>query len=233
MRSLRGRWERPILEALEEARREQTRTYSQLEALIGLLIVLQPRLPLPPFRGWAISPDFAGLLATHILVERPDCVVELGSGVSTLVFGYALERTGGQLVSVEHDLTYAKRSQAAVLQHGLADRVRVIHAPLVPWSGAGRWYEQEFLKGLPPIDLLVVDGPPAATGPQARYPALPILASALAPDAVIMADDTFRADERAMVDRWLHEYPGLTATPLIAEKGAVQLRRQPRPNLGR
>ena len=102
VRSLRARALAPTLEALAALHQQQAADYRQLEALASLLAVLHPRAPFPPFRGWAVGPDFAVLLLREALTQRPACVVALGSGVSTLVLGYALERTGGRLVSVEH-----------------------------------------------------------------------------------------------------------------------------------
>jgi predicted O-methyltransferase YrrM len=130
LRALRTRWQQPTLDALAELRRQQAMDYRQLEALASLLAVLQPRAPLPPFRGWAVGPDFASLLVTLVLRERPACVLELGSGVSTLILGYALERTGGKLVSVDHEAEYAERTRVAVGLHGLAEVATILHAPL-------------------------------------------------------------------------------------------------------
>jgi predicted O-methyltransferase YrrM len=225
-RFLRGKVLAPTLAAIEDLARHHTADYRQLEALASLLAVLHPRVPFPPFRGWAVSPDFAVLLLTQVVTRRPACVVELGSGVSTLVLGYALEQTHGHLVSVDHDLLYAEQSRATVAQHALQKVVTIVHAPLEPWRGGTPWYSDAWVQELPPVDLLVVDGPPGNTGSLARYPALPVLAPHLTTSATIVVDDAFRADERAMVARWLTEHTGLTATRLETEKGALVLARR-------
>jgi hypothetical protein len=74
------------------------------------------------------------------------------------------------------------------------------------------------------IDLLFVDGPPKATGPQARFPAIPVLLSQLSDDALIVLDDTAREDERAISDRWVAEY-AVERTVRRFEKGARIFRR--------
>jgi predicted O-methyltransferase YrrM len=224
VRSLRARALAPTLEALAVLHQQQAADYRQIEALASLLAVVHPRAPFPPFRGWAVGPDFAVLLLREALTRRPACVVELGSGVSTLVLGYALERTGGRLVSVEHDAGYAAQTRAEVARHGLERPVTVVHAPLEPWPGGARWYSRAWVEALPLIDVLVVDGPPGDTGPLARYPALPALATKLSPGAVLIADDAHRPDERAMVAQWLKEQPGLTANSVATEQGAVVVR---------
>jgi hypothetical protein len=78
----------------------------------------------------------------------------------------------------------------------------VVDAPLVD-----AWYDPAALDGLPErgVELLIVDGPPAARG--SRYPALPLLADRLAPGAAILLDDTDREGERKAVERWSDEFP--------------------------
>jgi predicted O-methyltransferase YrrM len=172
-----------------------------------------------------VRPDFATLLVSEVSKHRPACVVELGSGLSTLILGYALEAWNGHLWSIEHEAGYARQTQLAVVQHELDKRVTVVHAPLEPWAVSGRpWYGRRWLADVPPIDLVVVDGPPGTLCPLARYPALSVLAPHLAPGAVIVVDDAAREDERAMVRRWVDEHPEMTATNVETEQGAVVLR---------
>src|SRR5699024_11977254 len=57
------------------------------------------------------------------------------------------------------------------------------------------------------IELVVVDGPPQATGELARYPALPTLAEHLAPEARILFDDANRPDETRALEAWREAYP--------------------------
>jgi hypothetical protein len=42
------------------------------------------------------------------------------------------------------------------------------------------------------VDLLFVDGPVGDTSPQARYPALPVLADRLTDDTLVLLDDSNR-----------------------------------------
>jgi hypothetical protein len=76
------------------------------------------------------------------------------------------------------------------------------------------------------IDMLVMDGPPAATAPLARYPALPVLGNQLSPGSIVLLDDTYREEERLIVARWKKEYPRLSDIPYISitEKGTACLK---------
>jgi hypothetical protein len=84
------------------------------------------------------------------------------------------------------------------------------------------WYSLATLPDLE-IDLLVVDGPPGALRPLARYPAGPRLLPRLASGALVFVDDAIRVDETEMVRRWMSEFPGLRQEIHEAEKGLLIL----------
>jgi hypothetical protein len=67
------------------------------------------------------------------------------------------------------------------------------------------WYSKSSYQDLSGIDLLLVDGPPGATGPKARFPAYPVLKASLSSRAVLILDDTVRRDERRIAETWLKE----------------------------
>ena len=62
---------------------ELAQTYRQIEALVMLAKCLPLRHPLPPMRGFAVSPDLALLLYELVHEHHPSLVVECGSGVSS------------------------------------------------------------------------------------------------------------------------------------------------------
>ena len=75
------------------------------------------------------------------------------------------------------------------------------------------------------IDLLFVDGPPATTGPQARYPAMPLLSGSLSPAATAVLDDLVVPDMQEVLRLWLDAYPEFSCEILPLEKQAAVLRR--------
>jgi len=84
-----------------------------------------------------------------------------------------------------------------------------------------RWYDTAAVEDLDGIDLLLVDGPPAAVGPLARYPAVPRLESKLSPTATIILDDAARSDERQILMRWTENRVGLRQERPILDRLAV------------
>jgi hypothetical protein len=206
----------------------ETKTlFAQIQALHALERQLALPRPLPPVRGWAGSPDFLLKVAGEVAERRPQVVMECSSGVSTLVVARSLQMNGsGHVYSLEHDEKYANETRLLLQRYGLSDWATVIHAPLERReAGDTPWYAESAIPAdLPPVELLVVDGPPASGGPLARYPALPRLIGRLARTAVVIADDTARADETEMIRRWQQSFPGIQVTDGYCEKGCTILR---------
>jgi hypothetical protein len=159
-------------------------------------------------------------------------IVELGSGHSTVLIAERLEARGGEgrVVALDHMETYAARTREWIRERGLEHRATVVHAPIadVELDGELRpWYSVEAATGELPerIDLLLVDGPPGRLGPEARWPALPVLEDRLAAGAVILMDDGDRAEETRVAMRW-HERLGGKMRYLPGGKGGWMLRKR-------
>lgn len=205
--------------------------YRRLEALSLLRGFVRPRLPLPAYTLWAASPELLLTVVGAIVERRAQLVVELGSGASSLWIGYALEALGegGRLLALEHDPRYAAATREEVRRHGLESVVTVVDAPLCSVTVDAeryRFYDVAALAaiGERSIDVLLIDGPPGRTQPQARYPAVPLLLGRLAPAAIVILDDALRRDERRIARRWLRQYPQLTGRFSQTEKGTLVLR---------
>jgi predicted O-methyltransferase YrrM len=180
--------------------------YQQAESLQRLYKRLEAPRGLPPMRGWAVSPDLGARLVEMVLDGSVREVLEMGSGTSTVLFAMAFEQVGaGHVTALEHDEHYAEQTVALLTAHGVAHRSTVIVAPLVEREVDGesfRWYDTSELQPDQPVDLLLVDGPPEATGPRSRYPALPLMADLLADEALVILDDGRRDDETIIAEQW-------------------------------
>ena len=249
------------LQAIEQAQRNATLTITrQLEAFIQLHSLIGP-IP-GQLHGWPISADFALHLLQRLLAEPPELVIELGSGTSTFLLLQGLaqaypQRSGSaqgarsapQLLSFEHLPQFHQRTAELIAPCRLRRHAQILLAPLEPWSDASGSYSyysqleqitaaaialrrkrQQPLRRV----LVIVDGPPGATGPQARYPALPALLEAIPADPArplqitLLLDDMIRADEQATAAAWeaLLTARGIPSSrhDLAFEKGAMELR---------
>ncbi len=202
--------------------------YTQIEALLALEKDLALPRSLPPTRGWAGSADF--LLHVHRIATRlcPESIVECSSGTSTVVLARTAQLNGrGHVYSLEHEPVYAQKTRVELDRQDLQQYATVIDAPLRAFTLDGRecqWYETT---GLPlTIDLLVIDGPPMTTQPQARYPAVPVLNDRISPGGRVILDDANRPDERAALERWKAEFQFTAEEELFAEKGIALLKRR-------
>ncbi len=169
----------------------------------------------PPIdlNDWSLDPGALELVLTEVATGRRR-IVECGSGVSTILIARLLrDRGDGTLHALEHDRDWAGLTRRRIAAEGLGGQARVIEAPLKPDRLAQpgcEWYSADALDELPQagVDLLLVDGPPASPGlglERSRYPALPRLASRLAPGAKVILDDAARSGERWTLQRWQRE----------------------------
>lgn len=222
----------------------------QLQSFVGMQEYFATGV-LPAFNSeahsWPISADFALCLMRQLVLNTYDLVIEFGSGMSTVIVAKSLtlmaERNGtrqAQFVSFDHLDSYYQQTLAYVQQAGLEKAVQLILAPIEDWQAAdGQVYPyyscQSTLAKLAKQRqatrkriLVIVDGPPAATGPQARYPAGPLLMEHF-PNAHIdfLMDDYIREDEKQVVQHWLADIEALgvagTSTEYKLEKDACLL----------
>ena len=207
--------------AVLEGQRQQ-HALTQIRPLLG-------DVPLD-LSGWAADPIMVHNAVRLMVTARPRLVVECGSGTSTVVIARCLRALGrGRIISLDHDPEYAGRTKEMMRLYGVEQLVTVVTAPLVPRETDGRvapWYGPEYEPFLTePIDILLVDGPPGATGPRARHPAIPILKTRLAAECWVLMDDGDRPDERAIAHDWSGEL-GAKLTYLEGGRGGWLLHRE-------
>ncbi len=236
--TLMHHWKTLLFGKLREDFRQLGQRLSRLDEQVretqGLvqLTPFEHPYPMPFGGGWALTADAAALMVREVALMRPKVVVELGSGVSTVLLGRLFKQRGeGKVYSLDHDAAWAERTRQHLRASGIEEYAQVFDAPLARQRFGDReylWYSvPETVRGLT-IDLLIVDGPPAAIDPDRmpRYPALPAFVDQLSPHAVIYVDDAARPQEQAMMERWQREYPGYERTMYDTVPGTCLLRRK-------
>lgn len=130
-------------------------------------------------------------------------VLEIGSGLTTLILGSIAGRRGLPVWTLEHHPDYFSNTEARVKRYNLTN----VHLTLAPLRDYGDfcWYD-------PPLDelprdfsLIVADGPPGDVK-GGRYGLLPVLRSHFANGAIVLLDDAERAKEKAVLQKWASEY---------------------------
>lgn len=200
-----------------------------IQALIDLHSRIRFRLPLPSLDNWAASPELISRIFYQMKLIRPETIVELGSGASTICCGYFVEHLKkGRVISLDHEEQFTNQTLANLHMHQLDSYIELYHAPLVQHNLKGKmvtWYDISMLGEIPDIDLLIIDGPPEKTQALARYPALPLLYSKLSRQAVIILDDASREEEQEVIKLWCRQFPDLKTEFIPSEKGICILRR--------
>jgi predicted O-methyltransferase YrrM len=200
---------------------------AQTQPLLQLQTMLATRRPLPAMTGYAIAPDFGVMLAQLVADEKPELVVETGSGVSTVIVAYALEKLGrGKVIALEHDPDYARRTRELLALHGLERFAQVVDAPLMPVEVGGATYHWYALDALPAgqIDMVIDDGPPRYAGDMLRYASLPLLSRRLSQRGLFVLD-VVGDEERTILERWKRELPEYRQERLPTKKGNVVIQR--------
>ncbi len=205
----------------QEARSQQN--LSQLESFMRLQNYLGSNFVLPEMHGWAVSPDFGVLLINLLEADAYDFVIEFGSGVSTAIVARILQKQKQRkpdkytvFVSFDHLERYFNQTRQQLTAAGVLDHVQLELVPLVDFTTVEQRVFQYYdcapslkaaaakLNTHQPRVLVLVDGPPAATGELARYPALPAVLSVLPEQATVdfLLDDYIRQDEKNIVAAW-------------------------------
>jgi hypothetical protein len=220
------------LELARRASEERRSQAAQTQHFLALQMTLGADRPLPQLGGYAMEPDCAAVLARHVLDHRPRLIVEAGCGGSTIVAAYGLRRLGsGKIVALEHFGPWAAEVRRDLAMRGLDSFAEVRDAPLERQAADGEewdWFAVQAQGFDEPIDLLVVDGPPAVSRRDARFPALPLLARKLSRDAFILCDDAHRRAERLVLERWKRLFPEIEIATLPTKRGTALIRVHPR-----
>ena len=125
---------------------------------------------------------------------------------------------------MDHETDFADRTKSLLDLHEISHVAEVRLAELRQLNLNGeefQWYDLDAFRDLHEIDLLLIDGPPGLPCETARYPALNVLQSRLAPSAVVILDDADRAGEQTIVQRWITEVTGLRRDREIFNRQAV------------
>lgn len=162
---------------------------------------------------WALDAATLDFLEREIKTKRPQAILEFGSGISTVCFARYLQEAGGSplspcLFSIEQNAWQVEKSQKQLEALGLAQFVRILHAPL-----AAQWIEgvstecyalparllESFLGDVRP-DWIFVDGP--CGNELVRFGTLPLIKDYAAKQASFYLDDALRSEETQVARLW-------------------------------
>jgi len=210
--------ERDIRRIAKNQREEAWQHYRQGEFYSQLIHFLKLSAPIPSTRSWAASPDV--LLTLFEIAQRttPRVILDLGSGMSTLVLAKSAPQA--KIISVDNSEEYAEKTRKLLAAHAITN-VEIRVAPLTAHHSGVEWYDTSVLGDISEIDLLFIDGPPGSKNNQARLPAVAECLKKLKTNAVIVIDDAARDDEQVMAEKFAQVLPTHTLEFLPHEKGTA------------
>jgi glycosyltransferase involved in cell wall biosynthesis len=180
------------------------------------------RDPALPWGSRTITPILAFELVEALERRHPQRIVEVGSGISTVVLARYAAATGASLVSLEHDRRFAARTLALLSRFGLERAVDLRVAPLrqrrCPDGHLHPWYDVR-LNGT--FDFGLLDAPPLRQG---RGAVLFALREVLEPDFELWLNDATRRHERVCLAGWLRHMPFTSEVGPIDSRGLAILR---------
>jgi hypothetical protein len=188
------------------------RVFSDIDASFALGALPGPYLP---WGSGSMRPAGLVEVCNDVVLNDRGNIVELGSGVSTVMLARLLAQSGGtgrrRLVAVEHDARWRRWVVGQLGAEGVGADVVVVEAPLQPYADGGglAWYDQAAVDAaIDVVDLLIVDGPPAFEPGfgLARHRALVVLRDRLVPGATVVLDDVERDGEQEVLRRWEDEF---------------------------
>lgn len=185
----------------------------ETEALLQLYANFYPRWVMPSLGRWALDARSALHLRQLVEDRKPKRIVEFGGGSSTVWLAYLCERIGAELTSIDHHPEFHQRTCEALERHQLSHVVESRLGELERYELNGEtysWYARASYEDLEDVELLFVDGPPSTTGAMARFPALPLVYRSLSAEALVLLDDSDRADEVATIQEWHSMYPEIS-----------------------
>ncbi|MDN5725191.1 MAG: class I SAM-dependent methyltransferase [Propionibacteriales bacterium] len=193
-----------------------------------------PPHPMPRPTPWAASWETLHSLCSRIRAStNPITMAEFGSGVSTAWFALAVRAAGaGHIHSIEHQARFAERTRTLLARQGVSEHatVHLGHLGASDLNDGQPWYDPRCFDAYPTaINLVFVDGPVAHLGSNIRYPALPTIASRLADRCTVVLDDTHRAEEQGIWQRWGDELSDefvITIEPPLSRSSAMLLQRR-------
>ena len=161
-------------------KRKNDNYYRQTEDLFSIYFSVLPEKPLPDMMTWAASPDFLKHILLQIEENNIENIIELGSGLSTVVIGRFLKkRKLGKLLSIDHKEEFSSKTKKLLDIHDINKQVTIQTRQLTNVkidANDWEWYDLEGFNPENKFDMLIVDGPPAQSiDMMKRYPELPLL----------------------------------------------------------
>jgi len=173
---------------------------------------------LPPEKLWwgpmTFLPEKAEFVLGQINAHPPKCVLEVGSGTSTILFAALGELHGFSVLSLENDSGTIGYVKSVLDKLSCSSRVTIQKTDFVRrrYENGEQywWYDADLGRAGDQFDFVFVDGPMSHL--VGRNGAIPEIRNFLAPNHRIFIDDPEREHEKKCIEEWQRHYSDLSMT---------------------
>lgn len=156
--------------------------------------------------GWSADARYLRRLLQETMSTTNQTILELGSGLTTVLLGVVADRQSHRVLSLEHHAGWQQRV-TSTLSRNRIQGARVFHSALRDY-GRFDWYDISSceLPGDIMFDMVICDGPPSQTR-GGRFGLPYVMNSQFKPGCMIIADDAHRPGEQEIFARWAEDFP--------------------------
>ncbi|MBB5284236.1 hypothetical protein HNQ92_002379 [Rhabdobacter roseus] len=166
-----------------------------------------------PYTSSALSPVHLNLVLNDIIINTRRNIVELGSGISTIIIAKLLQTNSikAQFTSIEENEDWANYINNCLIEENLIEYCNVMHIPIKK-SENYYWYDLQKIniikQSIGLIDCLIIDGPIAhSKGKEnSREKTLYEFYELLDNTKSVFLDDTNRKGEQIAIKNWTKKY---------------------------
>lgn len=174
-----------------------------------LLHKLFPVNTILSFTPYSLNPNTILHLINEIQINKRQKIIEFGSGISTIILGKFIKDNNldSKIISIEDDEAWYNYIKYELTKYDLEGIVSLNYIPLKKEKNNTAWYDYRLVTNLvqnQKFDLIIVDGPSAKLGIDARKPVVEILINSFDEKFIIFLDDIRRKGEREILDNWTH-----------------------------
>lgn len=179
---------------------------------------------------WTITHSVAFELSKRLYELKPTNVLEIGSGLSTILLAKLAYLYGIRVVTLEHERNYFQKTRNLLIEFGLNDYIDLRLAPLTPIEIPGEksslWYNAQLREK---FDFVFIDGPPKKYG---RTPSLFGLYDFLKEETEVWLHDGHRQHEKKCIEIW-DKYFDFSRSLCPEDKGVWIMKKIMKQNCGK
>lgn len=150
-----------------------------------------------PWDGWSIGRKGAAKILELLDAQKPKLLLDVGSGLSTILMAAWAADNDAVVVSLEHERKYADQTQKYLNKYNLTADLRINQ---LKETEHGFFYDTELPDG---IDFALIDGPPGTIGREGTFYSI---YPHLNPNFLVILDDAQRKHESEMLEQWKRDF---------------------------